>query len=327
MMTGHDRTRTRGCLRCPRACGADRRSGQMGRCGVTGTLKVARAMLHHWEEPPISGTRGSGAVFFSGCPLHCVYCQNADISDGKAGKEIDHVRLAEIFLELESQGAHNINLVTPTHYAFEIVAALDIARSSGLSIPIVYNTSGYESPQTLEMLAGSIDIYLTDFKYADPARAQRYSQAPDYPFVAYEALERMFEQVGPYKLAYPADEDDPAGTDVNLLERGVIVRHLMLPGGLEDSKQVVEQVYRGFADEVAISLMNQYTPIASTGRMSSETARALEERYPELAVPIDEDDYDELIDFALDLGVTVSFMQEGGTVEESFIPSFDCRGV
>ncbi|MDR0347677.1 MAG: radical SAM protein [Coriobacteriales bacterium] len=292
------------CTLCPRACGANRRAGQRGFCGADGSLRVARAALHHGEEPPISGTRGSGTVFFSNCPLRCVYCQNEPVSTGRIGASISIERLADIFVELAEQGAHNINLVSPTQYAPQIVAALAAAGGRGMSLPVVYNTGGYELPRAVERLAGFVDIYLTDFKYASAALAGRYSQAPDYPRVTLEALRAMVEQVG----ACVRDDE-------GLLRSGVIVRHLMLPGQLEDAKAVLGMVYEAVGNRVCYSLMNQYTPLPSAAR------------FAELGATVAADEYDELIDFALDLGITDSYMQEGGAAEESFIPAFDLTGV
>lgn len=311
------------CTLCPRNCGVNRAQGERGVCGVSARLRVARAMLHHWEEPPISGTCGSGAVFFSGCPLHCVYCQNAAISDGKAGRDISVARLAEIFLELQRKGAHNVNLVTPTHYVPSIMEALELAgrfqeTSEGerLTIPVVYNTGGYESVDTLRALEGYVDVYLTDFKYASPQLAQRYSHAADYPEVAARALAEMVRQTGAYRLERePEGEDELAGSDGNLLLKGVIVRQLLLPGEVADALEVTRRVFGAFGNRVCYSLMNQYTPLPQA------------ERFPQLQRPVTDGEYDELIDGALDLGVRRSFMQEGGTVAESFIPAFDGEGV
>lgn len=306
---------------CPRRCGADRSAGGKGLCGVSAHLRVARAMLHRWEEPPISGIRGSGAVFFSGCPLHCVYCQNAAISDGVAGKDIDAERLAAVFLELQEQGAHNINLVTPTQYVPHIKVALERAGrfrggSGALTIPVVYNTGGYETTDTLRSLEGYVDIYLTDFKYASSALAQRYSSASDYPQVASLALAEMVRQTGCYRLQHEGDgPDELAGSETNLLCSGVIVRQLLLPGHLHDAKRVTDTVFMEHGNEVCYSLMNQYTPLVGLAS------------YQELARAVTAREYDEFIDHALDLGVCRSFMQEGGTVEESFIPAFDGSGV
>jgi putative pyruvate formate lyase activating enzyme len=292
------------CELCPRSCHVNRLSGQRGYCHAGATLKVARAALHQWEEPPISGTMGSGTVFFSYCSLGCVYCQNYTLASGEAGKEISVERLANIFLELQVQGAHNVNLVTGTHYAPQIVNALDVAHGQGLVIPIVWNTSGYESRSCLDLLKGSIDIYLTDFKYGDSVLARRYSRAEDYPCVAERALADMVAQVGSYTV-----------DDNGLMSRGVIVRHLLLPGHLEDSKGIVSQLFDAYGDSICISLMNQYTPL----RVFPD--------YPNLEDTVAEDEYAALIDFAVDLGITNSFMQEGGTAEESFIPAFDLEGV
>ncbi len=289
---------------CPRLCGVRRADGKRGVCGADATLMVARAALHHWEEPPISGSRGSGTVFFSNCSLKCSYCQNLAISRGEIGKQISALRLAEIFLELQEKGAHNINLVTPTHYAPQILDAIAIAKNAKLPllIPIVYNTSGYELSETLGVLGDCIDIYLTDFKYASEELAARFSGAPDYPAVAIAALETMVKQRGEYQL----------GSD-GMLQKGVIMRHLMLPGQLEDSKQVLRRVFALAGNQICYSLMSQYTPL--DGAPKSLRSRVSEEEYAEL------------IDFAIDLGITNSFMQEGGAAEESFIPAFDLEGV
>ena len=292
------------CELCPRVCGVNRAVGERGICGADDTLVVARAALHHWEEPPISGSGGSGTVFFSNCSLHCVYCQNEPLSSGRAGKAVSVQRLAELFLELEGQGAHNINLVTPTHYVPQVIEAVSLARAASMSLPIVYNTSGYESLATLELLAGVADIYLTDFKYASAALAARYSNAPDYPQVALAALKAMVTQVGEYRV-----------DDAGIMRSGVIVRHLMLPGLLADSQAVIAQAFKAVGNAVCYSLMNQYTPMPACAH------------YPELAATVTEAEYGELVAFALDLGVTHSFMQEGGTASESFIPAFDLTGV
>jgi putative pyruvate formate lyase activating enzyme len=244
-------------------------------------------------------------VFFSNCPLRCVYCQNAAISTGRAGKAITVRRLAGIFCELEEQGAHNINLVTPTQYVPQIIRALEAARRAGMGLPVVYNTSGYETRGTIERLTAYVDVYLTDFKYASTALAARYSQVPDYPAVALAALETMVARTGDYRL-----------DDEGLLRTGVIVRHLMLPGQLEDSKAVLERVYRAVGNRVCYSIMNQYTPPPAAAAC-----------FAELGATVTEDEYSALITFALDLGITNSFMQEGGTATESFIPAFDLTGV
>ena len=292
------------CSLCPRLCGAKRKLGESGECGADNTLQVARAALHYWEEPPISGIRGSGTVFFSNCSLKCRFCQNSSISRGMVGKAVSVKRLAEMFIDLQGQGAHNINLVTPTHYVEQIVEALDMARHSqpALSIPIVYNTSGYELVTTIKRLADYIDIYLTDFKYASSELAERYSSAPDYPEIALNALREMVA----LQSEYQTDEN-------GILQKGVIVRHLILPGHLKDSKFVLKRVFSEVGNQICYSLMNQYTPMPDSP--------------PQLQRTLSESEYAELIDFALDLGITNSFMQEGGTAEESFIPPFDLSGV
>lgn len=293
------------CRLCPRDCKADRKHGQKGVCGVAGNgIFCARAALHMWEEPCISGQTGSGTVFFSGCPLDCVYCQNHTISDATIGKEISVERLAEIFFELENKGAANINLVTPTHYTQEVIEALKIATKNGLAIPIVYNCSGYERVETLQMLEGFINIYLTDFKYMDKESAIRYSNAADYPEIAKAALKEMVRQVGEASF-------DESG----MMRKGVIVRHLLLPGHLNNAKEVVQYVYETYQDKVYISLMNQYTPLVEIKDM------------PELNRQVTKREYDRLVDYAISLGVENGFIQEGKTARESFIPAFDYEGV
>ena len=293
------------CKLCPRACGVDRAAGQKGYCGVSGkTVRVARAALHMWEEPCISGDKGSGTVFFGGCPLRCVYCQNRDIARAGAGREITEERLSEIFLELQAKGAANINLVTPTHYTPQIVQAVGNAREKGLALPIVYNCSGYESVETLKLLEGIADVYLTDFKYMESETAARYSHAPDYPDVAKAVLAEMVRQ-------QPEAFFDEAG----MMRRGVIVRHLLLPGHLKNAEAVVKYVHEIYGNQVYLSLMNQYTPMPGM------------ERWPELNRRVTKREYEKLLDFALELGVEDGFIQEGKTAEESFIPPFDCEGV
>ena len=293
------------CTLCPRSCGADRAAGQKGYCGVGGTkIKAARAALHMWEEPCISGSQGSGTVFFSGCPLRCVYCQNRDIARAGAGKEITVERLSEIFLELQEKGAANINLVTPTHYTPEIVKAVAEARDGGLTLPIVYNCGGYEKPEILRTLEGIVDIYLTDFKYMDAEAARRYSHAPDYPEIAKEALGEMVRQ-----------QPEPVFDEKGMMKKGVIVRHLLLPGHLKNAEAVVKYVYETYGNRVYLSLMNQYTPLPGM------------EKWPEINRKVTRREYDRLLDYAVELGVENGFIQEGGTAEESFIPAFDCEGI
>ena len=296
----------RHCTLCPRECGVDRLDGKTGFCGVSGeNVRVARAALHHWEEPCLSGSRGSGAVFFAGCPLRCVFCQNRAISRGAAGKEIPISRLAEIFLELQEQKAHNLNLVTPTHYVPQIVLALRLAKEQGLFIPVVFNCGGYEKPETLRLLEGLVDVWLPDFKYLSGESSARYSAAPDYPERALAALDEMVRQAG-----MPVFDED------GMMVRGVIVRHLLLPGLAKESKKVLRRLRRLYGDRVYVSIMNQYTP-PETGL----------ERFPEIARPVTEEEYDGVVRFAVSIGVENAFIQEGGTVDESFIPPFNCEGV
>ena len=291
------------CSLCPRMCMAEREN-TTGYCGVKNTLRVARAALHFWEEPCISGEEGSGAVFFVGCNLRCVFCQNFQIARAKQGKEITVERLADIFLELQSQKANNINLVTATHYVPQVVEALKMAKDQGLKIPIVYNCGGYECVKTLKLLEGLVDIYLPDFKYMDGSRARRYSYAENYPEVAKAALAEMVRQ-------QPMHKFDERG----IMKKGVIVRHLMLPGGIRDSKAVVEYLYETYGDQIYISLMNQYTPLPHVAE------------YPEINRKLKKFEYDRLVDYAISLGVENGFIQEGETAKESFIPAFTNEGV
>lgn len=295
------------CTLCPRNCAVDRKIGEKGICGQSNELKVARAALHFWEEPCISGTTGSGTVFFSGCSLHCVFCQNEQIANGSVGKTISIERLVEIFFELEKQGANNINLVTPGHFIPQIREALFRAKQQGLSLPIVYNTSSYESLEALRSLEGLVDIYLPDFKYMSSDLSKKYSHAADYAEVAKTAIAEMVRQTG----APVFDEDGEDG----LIKRGTIVRHLTLPGCMEDSKEILTYLHETYGEQIYISIMNQFTPLENVAG------------YPELNRKITGEEYDELIDFAIDLGIEQGFIQEGETAEESFIPDFDCFGV
>lgn len=308
------------CDLCPRRCGANRRAGQRGVCGADDELLVARAALHFWEEPPVSGARGSGTVFFSNCPLRCSYCQNAVIAAGRAGAPVTVARVAQMCLELEAQGALNVNFVTPTHYAPQAREAVRQARAAGLSVPVVWNTSGYETVAAVRANAGTVDAYLTDFKYGSAEPARRYSNAPDYVEVALAALDEMVRTAGEPRF----DEVDGAPR----LAGGVVVRHLMLPGGLEDSKRVVRLLHERYGGSVLLSLMNQYTPVvAEAARAGDERAQRVLDACPELACRVSDEDYERLLDFADGLGVQDYFWQEGGAAEESFIPPFDLTGV
>lgn len=292
------------CLLCPRKCGINRSTGQTGVCGVSSEIKVARAALHYWEEPCISGKRGSGAVFFSGCSLHCVFCQNREISDGKEGKVISKERLSDIFIELAGKGANNINLVTPGQYIPDIVWAVNDAKSRGMKLPIIYNTSGYENVTELKLLEGIVDVYLPDFKYMDSTLSARYSRAKDYPSVAKQALSEMVRQ----------QPDVVIDNATGLIQKGVIVRQLLLPGHVNDAKAVLKYLYDTYHDHVYISMMSQFTPIALKD-------------YPEINRTVTKREYERLVNYALEIGITNAFIQEGDVAKDSFIPAFDCEGV
>ena len=287
------------CTLCPRRCGAERTAEAGGGfCRMPAGLRVARAMLHRWEEPPISGRNGAGTVFFSGCTLGCVYCQNGDISAGGFGKDISTARLREIFEELIGQGAHNIELVTPTHFLPWILPAL----TPRLPVPVVYNCGGYERVETLRALEGLVDVYLPDLKYADGALAAELSGAADYFPVACEAIREMFRQIGPYVL-----ED-------GLLTRGVVIRHLVLPGYLDNTRRVLDWIAETFAPgDVLVSLMSQYTPTANmTGRLARRVTAA---------------EYRAAADYMRNCGITDGFVQERTSAEEAYTPAFDGEGV
>ena len=289
------------CALCERGCLVNRYDG-VGFCRSTAEMKIARAALHMWEEPPISGTRGSGTVFFSGCSLSCIYCQNAQISRGDAGASVSVTRLCEIMLELQNKGAHNINFVTPTHFVPSIIDAVAHSRARGLSIPIVYNTGNYETKESLQALRGSVDIYLPDAKYRIKRTAREYSNAEKYPDVFLRNIEEMLDQCGECSF----DEE-------GIMKRGVIARVLLLPSHLAEAKLIVSDLYRSFGDKIYVSLMNQYTPPPGmTAPLNRRVTRS---------------EYDELVDYALTLGVKNAFVQAEGTADESFIPSFDLEGV
>lgn len=291
------------CTLCPRNCQVNRAAHKTGFCGMSSTVEVARASLHMWEEPCISGTNGSGTVFFTGCNLKCVFCQNHEIAIGRKGREVSVEGLSDLFLMLQDKQAHNINLVTPSHYIPSIAEALKLAKARGLMLPIVYNTSGYDSVESLAMLDGLIDVYLPDFKYVSSALSSRYSHARDYFEVACKALAEMYRQVG-----------NPV-FDGDMLVKGIIVRHLLLPGCTADSKAVIRYLYKTYGDHIFISIMNQYTPLPHV------------HDYPELRRKVTPEEYDEVVDYAIELGVENGFIQEGDTAEESFIPDFDFTGL
>ncbi|MDE5824280.1 MAG: radical SAM protein [Lachnospiraceae bacterium] len=292
-----------GCVLCPRQCSIDRANGR-GYCGESVKVRVARASLHMWEEPCISGKTGSGTVFFSGCSLKCVFCQNRKIASGDRGKALTILQLVNLFLLLQDKGAANINLVTPTHFTPQIAEALRMSKSDGLSIPVVYNTSGYEQVETLRMLDGLVDIYLPDLKYYSGELSARYSNAPDYFTHASLAVAEMVRQVG-----VPVFGNMLSGEE--MMKRGVIVRHMVMPGHVRDSKQVIKYLHDTYKEDIYISIMNQYTP------------PDVMEDYPEISRRVTRREYKRVIDYAMELGIENAFVQEGNTAEESFIPDFD----
>lgn len=292
------------CTLCPRKCGVNRLIGNKGVCLSTASLVVARAALHMWEEPCISGLEGSGAVFFAGCNMHCIFCQNYEISgNAPYGREITVERLSTIFMELKNQGANNINLVTPTHFIPSIAKAITDAKKLGLNIPIVYNTSGYESISSLKLLEGLVDIYLPDYKYSSQDLAFSLSKAENYPEISILAIKEMLRQTGPAVF-------DERG----MMQKGVIVRHLVLPGHTRESMAALERLYSTFGDNIYISIMSQYTPLeANAGKLSS---------FPELSRTVTIREYEKVLDYAINLGIKNGFTQEGKAAKDSFIPSF-----
>lgn len=300
-----ERTDLSNCLLCPRNCQTNRERGCKGYCGESSTVRIARAALHFWEEPVICGEHGSGAVFFTGCNLKCIFCQNAEIAANEVGKEVSIDRLAEIFMELQERKAVNINLVTASHYVPQVAEAICLARKKGLTLPIIYNTSSYEKVDTLKLLEGLVDIYLPDMKYMDAGLAKAYSKAEDYPEVAGNVIAEMYRQVGPPMF----DED------TGLMQKGIIVRHLVMPGAVQNAKAVINYLYQTYGNSIYISLMNQYTPM-----------KAFDE-YPELNRRVTKREYEKVINYALDKGVENAFIQEGDTAKESFIPEFNYEGV
>ena len=293
------------CELCPRKCRVNRKTS-VGYCHEGAEPRAARAALHMWEEPCISGEEGSGTVFFSGCTLGCVYCQNSRISGGNVGKTITTERLAEIYLELQAKRANNINLVTPTMFSPHIIASARLAREHGLTLPVVYNTSGYETVESIHALSETVNIWLPDFKYLDPDTAAKYSMARDYPEVAKKALGEMVKMTG-------KSEYDNRG----MMKKGVIVRHLLLPGKLAESKRVIEYLFSEYGNDITYSLMSQYTPMKTLDK----------EKYPELARRVTTYEYTKLTDHALSLGITNAYTQYGRPADESFIPEFSLEGV
>ena len=291
------------CELCPRKCHINRNINK-GICSNTSTLKVARSALHYFEEPAISGTNGSGTIFFSGCNLKCCYCQNKEISNDNFGINISVERLSELMLELQAKKANNINLVTPTHFVPSIIEAIKLARKNGLSIPIVYNTSGYENVATIKQLAGYVDIYLTDFKYFDNKLGEDLSKVKNYFEIASLALEEMYKQVGKNKFASDG-----------MMTKCIIVRCLVLPTKGDDTKKIINYLYKKYQDNIYLSIMNQYTPVNH-----SDTFTFLNDK-------VSDEEYDDIINYALDLGVKNAYIQEGETQDESFIPPFNLEGL
>ena len=285
------------CTICPRECKVNRNNNEIGFCRASNKIKIGGYHLHMWEEPIVTGEKGSGTVFFSYCNLGCIYCQNYQISANNKGEEISIERLSEIYLELQEKGATNINLVSPTHYMPLIKKSLIIAKEKGLTIPIVYNTSGYEKRESLKQLEGLVDIYLTDFKYFDKSLG-KYSKVNDYFEIASVALEEMYKQIGKSTC-------DKKGN----LKKGIIVRHLVLPGHIEDSKKILNYLYEKYHNNIIYSIMNQYTPIKKL-------------KYNNLNRRVTKKEYDEIIDYAYNLGIRECFIQEEETQNESFIPKF-----
>jgi len=288
------------CMLCPRYCGVNRKAGERGFCGASDKIKIARVSLHMWEEPCISGENGSGTVFFSCCNMKCLYCQNYGISTQNHGYELTERELADKFLMLQEQGANNINLVTPTHFVPQIIQALDIAKEKGLTLPVVYNCGGYENAETIKLLSGYIDIYMPDMKYFSDEYAIEYSSAPNYFDVAKKALAEMYSLVG-----------KPVFDESGIMKRGVIVRHMMLPGLLFDTKKILDYLYSTYKDDIYISLMSQYTPMPNVSG------------HPKLDRRINPKHYDAMVDYCVELGIKNAFIQDGSSATESFIPDFE----
>ena len=298
----------RSCDLCPRRCGIDRTAGETGYCGAGLAVRAARAALHYWEEPCIAGTRGAGAVFFSGCSLRCEFCQNYDISRAGEGAELPDGRLREIFLELQGQGAHDIDLVTPTHWSAQIHEAVLAARAAGLTIPVVYNTGGYESADILAELEGMADVYMPDLKYIRTESADAFSHAADYPEMSQRALAEMVRQ-------HPQCIYDEEG----IMTSGVLVRHLVLPGHTRESIEILHYLADTYGDSICISLMNQYTPMPQIvdGPLAQTPLKRRVTRR----------EYDKVVDAAIDIGLTQVYIQEGSSAEAGYIPDFDGTGI
>jgi len=291
------------CQLCPRRCGVNRLAGERGYCRAGALAKAALVSLHKWEEPCLTGNFGAGTVFFSHCNLRCVFCQNHEISQQGKGKEVSAERLAGIFLEQQQRGASTLDLVTPTHYVPQILEALEIAKHNGFQLPVVYNSNAYETVETIELLRGYVDIFLPDLKYREEASAVRYSAAPGYFAAATLAIQQMLTIAGP-----------PVFKEGNL-HRGVLIRHLILPGKMKESMQVVKWLWENFGNQVYLSLMNQFTPLYQTAE------------YPEINRRLTTYEYQKVIDYARELGIEQCFIQQGRTASKEFVPDFSGAGL
>ncbi len=303
-MNGLDLSALKYCELCPRRCGVNRLEGQRGYCGAGRLPRVALVSLHPWEEPCIAGEKGAGTVFFSHCSLRCLFCQNSDISHEGQGLDVTENRLADIFLEQEDRGAATLDLVTPTHFAPQILAALRMAKACGLTIPVVWNSSGYERPEIIRALAGAVDVFLPDLKYMEEKSAAECSDAGDYFSHASAAIEAMIEAKGA-----------PVLRGDGILERGVLVRHLMLPGKRKESMKILDWLWKIFGDKIMLSLMGQYTPMYRAAEVKG------------LSRKLTTFEYQSVVDHALDLGITRCYVQERGAASEEFVPRFDGTGV
>ena len=304
------------CTLCPRSCRVNRLAGRIGYCNVTADLFAARAALYYHEEPVISGSRGSGAVFFAGCNMGCVFCQNYAIAKAMTGTQLSSGRLTEIFLSLQEQGAHNINLITAEHFLPQVIRSLRDAKDQGLTLPVVYNTGTYERVEAIQALEGLVDVWLPDFKYISPRLSLAYSHTPDYFQYASKALQEMIRQCpeplfsdGSHTLDAPDDADDP------LMVRGVLVRHLVLPGSTQDSMDILKYLHDTYGDQIFISIMNQYTPMPQV------------KDDPDLGRKLSSEEYEKVVDYAISLGITNGFIQEEGTASRRYIPAFDGTGI
>lgn len=290
------------CNMCPRGCNVDRSDGKTGYCGESAQIRVARTSLHQWEEPCITGEHGSGTVFFSGCSLKCIFCQNHNIADSSVGQAFTKEQLADAFLRLQEKKASNINLVTAGHFVEQLIPAIMLAKERGLNIPIVYNSSAYETVDSLKMLEGLVDVYLPDCKFFSKEISKNYAKADDYFEVATGSIEEMVRQV-----------TEPVFDEVtgNMI-KGVIVRHLVLPGHTKDSMEILKYLHDTYKNQIYVSIMNQYTPVIQ------------QDEYPNLNRRVTRREYRKVVDYALFLGMENAFIQEGHTAQESFIPKFDC---